>query len=214
MKVQALKDLLQDRGLRQDGKKSELIERLHESDKGSESPVVLPAGDSVADAAVSEQNLLLPELSNTGEADDSSASSVEASCGSMDALAGPTSCTKGILALTDQERKAMRLQKFGAVTDHDKLAQRAKRFGVSCPALETERRAKRAMRFGIDQNDKTNVSKQVDRAEQLRRLKRVERFGIVDEDEKQRKRQNRFGTLTEEAKLRKRLARFAGKVVT
>ncbi|KAL9968329.1 hypothetical protein ACROYT_G026690 [Oculina patagonica] len=123
----------------------------------------------------------------------------------------PPGKTPGQVTVTDEQKKAKRLERFGQSppeTDTDKKQARAQRFGLSSPAsngstksspivgpkdIDLEKLKQRAQRFGA-------VSPAIAKLEEKDRLlKRKERFGVAvtaspgDMSEAKKKRAERFG---------------------
>lgn len=101
--------------------------------------------------------------------------------------------------MSEAERLEQRLKKFGAQNDNTKKEERAKRFGVSASggdsSLDNNKLKKRAERFGTAPNTPTGVDKntlekrakrfgsnEIDKPLDEALAKRKERFGIVEED--------------------------------
>merc|ERR1719244_1712588 len=85
---------------------------------------------------------------------------------------------------------AARKARFGITSTEDKVKARQERFGtVKSAGISKEKLAARAKRFGVPAS--ADPSKLV--SDELKR-KRMERFGIVDQEERVAKRQKRFAT--------------------
>lgn len=111
--------------------------------------------------------------------------------------------------LSEQEKRELRLKKFGAVTDDSKKEQRAKRFGGAdgskattgeTKSVDPEKLAKRAQRFGgnavTESTADSNPSKEA-------LENRAKRFGLNNSatnvpDEVLQKRKERFGAAEED----------------
>lgn len=111
-----------------------------------------------------------------------------------------------ISELSADERRRIRLQKFGSATPIVDLVQ------------EDEKKAARAIRFGISSssNSAASITRSAPVADLDKFKKRAERFGAttatklnqVEQQEKLQKRQERFGGADSEDKAQKRLERF------
>merc|ERR1712037_36461 len=90
---------------------------------------------------------------------------------------------------SDQDKLAERKARFGITSSEEKMEARKARFNTGNElGISKEKLAARASRFGLPKN--ADPSKLV--TDDLKR-KRMERFGIVDQEEQMAKRQKRFG---------------------
>ncbi|CAI5701682.1 unnamed protein product [Peronospora effusa] len=107
--------------------------------------------------------------------------------------------------MTEEEKRAVRAAKFGIpLSLEDKKAQRAKRFQLpsAVAADENVKRLKRAERFHLETKDTLDKKKKA----------RAERFGLNAEEKRRLERAKRFNLETSEVfqeKRQKRLERFA-----
>merc|ERR1711879_959983 len=96
-------------------------------------------------------------------------------------------------AETDGDKLTARQARFGTTSEETKMAERAKRFGTkglqNSDFLSKNRLAARAQRFGLP--SKADPSLLVT---DEKKRKRMERFGIVEPEERLSKRQKRFGS--------------------
>eukprot|EP00922_Rhytidocystis_sp_ex-Travisia-forbesii_P018982 GHVS01028184.1.p1 GENE.GHVS01028184.1~~GHVS01028184.1.p1 ORF type:complete len:252 (+),score=58.18 GHVS01028184.1:59-814(+) len=213
LKVQALKELLQERTLPTMGKKTELVERLEEYD--------LSVGAASEPAPMESVEVVEESLGVV----DGQAGSIHSATAVAEGTGPDGVCegsAKSIVAMTEEERAVHRREKFGAVTEADRKLDRAKRFGLDVPELELQKKHQRAQRFGTPVTGGSQTAAKMGSGSQIwaaanapanteeleRRKKRSERFGVVDEVDKRRKRGERFGTADEGTKLQKRLERF------
>lgn len=119
------------------------------------------------------------------------------------------------------EKKVVKI--VAGIPEVDRLQKRAERFNV--PASVDNKRAARAIRFGLPSTDEKGKSTDVPTTVNIEKLKeRAQRFGVsvspvtkkTENDEKMKKRKERFGIVTSsasvsddvEAKKRKRAERF------
>ncbi|KAJ1612550.1 hypothetical protein OIY81_570 [Cryptosporidium canis] len=145
LKIDELKELLKERGLSVTGRKQQLVQALvdYDSERGQ-------SGDSVAstDGAVSMQTEQKSEESS-GDADSEMKVEGEEQDSGEASPEKQAKCMSDISLLSEQERIALRRQRFGiceALTEADKRAARSKRFGT---ASEDEKRRLRQARFAV-----------------------------------------------------------------
>jgi hypothetical protein len=167
MKLVQLKKECENEGLSKTGRKAELVKRLLENLKQTQE-----ADSADVPAEVEKTEPTPPEKTEVAS--------------SNQAEVKPASAAE-----TDEEKLAARKARFGITSADEKMKVRQARFGTAAKAtgVSKEKLAARAKRFGIPAS--ADPSKLV--SEELKR-KRMERFGVVDQEERVSKRQKRFAT--------------------
>eukprot|EP00920_Eleutheroschizon_duboscqi_P003197 GHVT01007480.1.p1 GENE.GHVT01007480.1~~GHVT01007480.1.p1 ORF type:complete len:303 (+),score=93.91 GHVT01007480.1:308-1216(+) len=235
MKVGDIRELLSQRALPTNGKKSELIERLEQNDTeimqaSASSSVSSSSAEGIADASPKAgEGEEVPAINSPSSSSSPSASSAptasavaasEAKKAAQQNERASGSTAVDLDALTEEEKIERRKKMFGVVSDKDRLSARANRFGIVTAEAEEDKRKKRSERFDTNPS---NASGQADykhtfsgigaiakdEEEINKRDKRKARFGIVEESEQLAKRAARFGVVKEGEKLNQRRLRFA-----
>ncbi|PHJ26072.1 sap domain-containing protein [Cystoisospora suis] len=239
LKVTELKDLLTQRGLPINGKKTDLIERLLRADEEAASTAFLTSevskGLGVSDdvTGIEDQHALLGgmkssslgvQTAETGVCSTVSLGGVDAPL-TTDAVVDPSTHVlvqkKAVDTFAPTGDAAVSKIDTKSMSEEERRALRKAKFGMKTDA---DKKLERAKRFGLSVPELEEEKKKLramrfglgegqfqasDEAEAEKRKKRAERFGLVSEDEKKRKRAERFGMTSEEEKLQKRLQRFA-----
>jgi len=157
MKVSELKDILKALDLPISGIKTTLIERIQqhfaEEDKQEEAAGAAE-GEVAADPAVAAEKVADAEESELLKENQPAAEFIEIK------KTEDTDDTKP--AMTDEEKKKARAEKFGLQSDEEKKEVRAAKFGIDTDSTIEAKKEERAAKFGID-TPKTVSDKKAER---------------------------------------------------